>query len=320
MHLPPGLGLWALGHRLGGRREDHAAWLATGASAPDEDTWVAQSGVRVRHLASPHEGAFELALGAAQAALAQAGVAAEEVGLIVVCTFSGDEVFPPLSARLQGALGAPRAQVFDLQANCVGFLTGLEVAASRLHLSPELGLALVVAVERHSPFAHPEDLHLRGTFSDGAGAALVGPVGSGRGRLGAAFHTVGEAHAVMRLGSREGHIEHDAAQSWPLAVTHLPATMRRACAQAELPLEAVDCFIFHQANPALMLYALQKLRQPVAKLWCPMEAMGNAGSASVAIAWSEAVAQGRLAEDQVVMIAAAAAGFQFGASLWRWGR
>lgn len=266
----------------------------------------------------PDESAATLALAAARAALADAGVAPDQVGLIVVCTFSGDYVFPPLSAKLQGALGATGAQVFDLQANCAGFVTGLTTASDRLRVDPSVGHALVIGVETHARFVDPAAPGAAAGFSDGAGAAVLGRVEAGAGILDSHFHTDGALYEAMRLRDGGARIEIDGAATWQPVVGQLPATVRRACEKAGTAPADVDLCVFHQANLPLIYYVMKKLGLPTDRTHTNLEAIGNTGAASVAIALSEAVAQGKLRAGQTLVLAAAGAGLTFSASVWKW--
>lgn len=276
-----------------------------------------KAGVERRYLAREDDTAAGLATNAARRAMAMAGIGPDDLGLIVVCTFSGDDVFPPVSARVQAALGARHAQVFDLQANCVGFLTGLTVASDRMRVDPTVRHALVVGVELHTRFMDRADVELAGHYSDGAGAAVLGPVAPGLGVLESCFHTDTSACDAMRLRPG-GRFEIDGAATWQPIVGQLPATVRRACDKAGVELDDVDLFLFHQANQSLIFYVLRKLGQPLAKTHTNLQAIGNTGSASVAIVLSEAVAEGRLRPGDTLLLAAAGAGLTFGASLWKW--
>jgi 3-oxoacyl-[acyl-carrier-protein] synthase-3 len=153
-----------------------------------------------------------------------------------------------------------------------------------MFLDPDVRYALVVGTEILSPYVDWSDLETAIYFSDGAGAAVLGRVAAGRGIRGSAFFTDTANYESVRLrggGSRFpyalrraensgehslGYMEMNGLATWKQAVTHLPTTVRRACAKAGVEPAAVDHFIFHQANLHIIEYTMQKMRLPVARL------------------------------------------------------
>jgi 3-oxoacyl-[acyl-carrier-protein] synthase-3 len=324
-------GILGLGHALPARVESNAELCRTLPDTTPE--WIVEkTGITQRLLAEPGDTASGFGLDAARDALAAAGVEPEQLGLIVACTFTADYTFPPLSAKVAGALGARHAQTFDVQANCAGFVTGLTVAADRLAADPEVGHALVIGVELHTRFIDRTDVDTAIYFSDGAGAAVLGPVDDGAGLLASAFLTDASNWEAVRLragGSSfplspsvdldgAGHIEQNGLATWRQAITNLPPTVRRACAKAGVELADVDRFVFHQANLNMLHYLVRKLGAPAERAYTNVERIGNTGSASVAIALSEAVADGSIGPGDTVVLGAVGAGFTFAASVWRW--
>lgn len=295
--------------------------------------WIVEkTGITARHLATEEDSASGLSLAAAQDAVAAAGIDPTEIGLVVACTFTADYAFPPVSAKVAGELGCKGPQCFDVQANCAGFVTGLTVAADRLAADPELGYALVIGVEMHTRFIDRADVDTAIYFSDGAGAAILGPSDTGA-ALGSAFFTDPSNWEAVRLraGGSEyppGHpglmngaatIEQAGLATWRQAITHLPTTVKRACAKADVELADVDLILFHQANRNLISYLTRKMRIPEEKTFTNVERIGNTGAASVGIVLSEAVDEGLISPGDTVVLAAVGAGFTFGASVWRWG-
>lgn len=326
-----GVGIVGVGDCLPEHIETNEALCALLPDTTPE--WIVEkTGITARRLASPSDTASGLAVAAARQALEMAGVAPEEVGLVIACTFSGDYSFPPVSAKIQHELGATGAQIFDLQANCAGFVTGLTVASDRMRCDDELRYALVVGVELHTRFIDRSDVNTAIYFSDGAGAALLAHVPADEGILASAFFTDSSNYEAVRFrkggstyaaanGSMPAaahYIEQNGLATWKQAITHLPVTLRRALARAEVELGEVDLFLFHQANLNLLHYLVRKLRAPVERTYTNVERIGNTGAASVAIALSEAVREGRLRHGDVLALGAVGAGFNFAASVWRW--
>src|SRR3954453_23211507 len=172
-----------------------------------------------------------MAIAAARRAIEMAGIPAQDVGLVIACTFSADYSFPPVSDKIQHEIGAAGAQIFDVQANCAGFVTGLTVASDRMRCEPELDYAVVVGVELHTRFIDRADVNTAIYFSDGAGAAVLGRVEAGHGIQSSAFFTDSSNYEAVRLRNG-GSIEQNGLATWKQAVTHLPTTARRACEKA----------------------------------------------------------------------------------------
>lgn len=310
------IGIIGVGHALPARFEDNEELCETLTSTTPE--WIlSKTGITGRYLVSDGESAASLAASAARDAIGSAGIEPDSIGLVIVCTFSGDNVFPPVSAQLAGILGLRDVQSFDIQANCAGFVTGLTVATDRLRADPDLLHALVIGVETHTRFIDRTDVDTAIYFSDGAGAALLGPVGEAHGLLASAFHTDASNWESVRM-RWGGAIEQNGLATWRQAVSNLPPTIRRACAKASVELTDVDIALLHQANGNLISYVLRKLRIEPERTVTNVERIGNTGAASVAIVLSEAVTGGRIESDDIVVLAAVGAGFTFGASVWRW--
>lgn len=335
MRVDYGIDILGTGHAIGSRVHTNEELCSTTLTTTTPEWIVEKTGIRRRYLVSGGESASSLSLAAARGAVQAAGIAPDELGIIIVCTFSGDYLYPPVSAKLHRDLGAKRGQVFDLQANCAGFVSALTAASDRMFLDPEVRYALVVGTEILSPYVDWRDIETAIYFSDGAGAAVLGRVTAGRGIQASAFFTDTSNYESVRLrggGSRFpyarrcdtpgerslGYMEMNGLATWKQAVTHLPTTVRRACEKAGVVLAEVDHFIFHQANLHIIQYMMQKLRVPVERAFANVQRIGNTGAASIPIALSEAVSAGIVQDGQTVVLAGVGAGFTFGASVWVW--
>lgn len=325
-----GICISGVGHHLPTQTEDNEMLCRNLDVTPD---WiVAKTGIERRHIAAPDDSASGYAITAARRALSSAGVAASEIDLIIVCTFSGDYIFPPVSAKVQLELGAADAQIFDLQANCTGFVTGLTTASDRMRVDPTVRHALVIGVELCSRYIDRTDVNTAIYLSDGAGAAVLSRSAPELGIKASAFHTDASNFEAVRMrggGSSHGLIgrtydpaidrmEMNGLATWKQAITHLPKVIRRACEKSNVALEDIDFMIFHQANYNLIEYIVKKMRLPMSKTFTNVREIGNTGAASLAIALSEAVEKRLLHDGDTVLLAAVGAGFNFGASVWTW--
>jgi 3-oxoacyl-[acyl-carrier-protein] synthase III len=325
-----GVAIAGVGHHLPNLIEDNETLCTNLDVGPD---WIMEkTGIKRRYLARPEDSASDFATKAAQNALDMACIPADEVDLIVVCTFSGDYIFPPVSAKVQSLLKASHAQIFDVQANCAGFVTGLTVASDRMRVDPTVRNALVIGVELNSRYINRADVNSAIYMSDGAGAAVLTPTEAGKGIKASAFHTDSSNFEAVRMrggGSSFGskgrawdpdidYMEMNGIATWKQAITHLPTVIRNACAKSGIDPKEVDFLVFHQANLNMIEYVVRKMGYGMEKTFTNVQEIGNTGAASVGIALSEAVSKGLMKDGQLVVLAAVGAGFNFGASVWRW--
>jgi 3-oxoacyl-[acyl-carrier-protein] synthase-3 len=330
MTIDSGVAIAGVGHHLPDLIEDNETLCANLDVGPE---WIMEkTGIKRRYLARPEDSASDFAAKAAQNALDMAGIPADEVDLIVVCTFSGDYIFPPVSAKVQMLLKAPHAQIFDVQANCAGFVTGLTVASDRMLVDPTVRNALVIGVELNSRYINRADVSSAIYMSDGAGAAVLTRTEVGKGIMASAFHTDSSNFEAVRMrgggssfGSKDrawdpsvDYMEMNGIATWKQAITHLPTVIRKACAKSGIDPKEVEFLVFHQANLNMIEYVVRKMGYGMEKTFTNVQEIGNTGAASVGIALSEAVSKGLMKDGQLVVLAAVGAGFNFGASVWRW--
>jgi 3-oxoacyl-[acyl-carrier-protein] synthase-3 len=329
------VGIIGTGRAIGSRVHTNEELYATTLPGTTPEWILEKTGIRRRYVIQGDETASSLALAAAKCALDQAGLSADKIGMIVVSTFSGEYIFPPVSARLHRDLGAKGGQFYDLQANCAGVVSALTAVTDRMRHDPDLEYALVVVAEVLSPYVDYTDVDTAIFFSDGAGAAVVGPVSEGRGVQASAFFADTSNFESVRLrgggsafpyvargrtseGRNPGLMEQNGLATWKQAVTHLPGTIRRACQAAGWDAGDVDLFIFHQANFQIISYVMQKMRIPMDRTFTNVQDIGNTGAASIPIALADAVAAGKLSPGDRVVLAGVGAGFSFGAMCLTW--
>jgi len=326
-----GVGIIGVGHSLPKNIETNET-LCQGM--PDiTPAWILEkTGIKQRFLAEPTDSASSLAVAAARNAIRMAGIEPSQIDQIIACTFSADYIFPPVSAKIQMELGATRAQIYDVQANCSGFVTGLTCASDRMLVDETCKYSLVIGVELHTRYIDRKDVNTAIYFSDGAGAAVLGRVPAGQGIQASSFHTDSSNYEAVRFrGGGSSHplterkftpevdfIEMNGLATWKQAVTHLPMLLRKVTEKAKVSLNDVNLFLFHQANLNLIQYVVRKVGQPLEKTHTNVEEIGNTGAASVGIVLSEAVALGKIKPGDIVVLGAVGAGFNFGASVWKW--
>lgn len=325
-----GVAIIGVGHDLPANVDDNETLCRILDVTPE---WiVAKTGIKRRFVAGASESASDFGRRAAVRALKMAAVSASQIDLIIACTFSGDYIFPALSAKIHQDIGATGAQTFDLQANCAGFVAGLTVASDRMKADASVRHALVVGVEMNSRYVDRTDVNTAIYVSDGAGAVVLGRTATDRGILASAFHTDSSNYEAVRmraggssfrlLGAAPARdvafMEINGLATWKQAITHLPPVIRKACGKANVGLGDVDFFVFHQANYNLIEYIVKKMGVGLSRTYTNVQEIGNTGAASVAIALSEATSKGCMKPGDLVVLAAVGAGFNFGASVWRW--
>jgi 3-oxoacyl-[acyl-carrier-protein] synthase-3 len=330
-----GIGILGTGRALGSRLQTNEELCATTLPGVTPQWILDRTGIHRRYLLGANESSSTLTLAAATRALEAAGVTPEQIGMIVVSTFSSEYLFPPASARLHHDLGVKGGQFYDLQANCTGFVSALTAVSDRMLRDSHVEFALVVGAEVLSPYVDFSDPQTAMYFSDGAGAAVLGPVAAGRGVQASAFFSDTSNYESVRLrgggsgfpyatratenGDRNpGFMDQNSLVTWKQVVTHLPPTVRRVCAEAGWSTDDVDLFVFHQANFEIISYVMRKMRLPMSRTFTNVQEIGNTGAASLPIALADAVAAGLLSPGSRVVLAGVGAGFGFGAMCMVW--
>ena len=326
-----GVGIIGVGHFLPSKIETNEDLCKSLEGISPE--WITKkTGITKRYIASNKDTASGFAISAAIKAVKMAGINNKEIGLIIGCTFSHDYQFPPLSAKIQKEIKASNAQVFDVQANCSGFLTGLTIATDRMLIDSTIEYALVIGVELQTRFTERKNVETAIFLSDGAGAAVLGRVPKDKGIISSYFHADTSTYESVRLrggGSsfpgigrkitpEVDYMEMNGLATWKQAITNLPISIRKVCNKAHIPIEEIDLFLFHQANLNLIYYVLKKIKINVEKTYTNIEKIGNTGSASLAIVLSEAIQKGIIKEKQYVLMVSVGAGFIYGSSIWKW--
>jgi len=293
---------------------------------------VERIGVETRFVVEDHETASEMSATAARQAMERAGVDASEIGLIIVCSFTGDYVYPAMACKVQELINATNAGSFDLMANCTGFQVGLSVASDRMKCDSTIKYALVIGTALQSRYINWSDPNSALYFGDGAGAVVLGPVPAGYGVLASEVFSNGKVFDAVRMrggGSsypmradnvNEGlqYYELNGLEVWKQVVQYQPTAIERSLAKIDKTTEDVDFFIFHQANLRLIEYLMGKMKQPMNKTFNNVATIGNTADASMAIALCDAMQAGCLKRDQLVVISGVGAGFTFGSTVVRW--
>ena len=293
------------------------------------DAWIAErTGIKVRHIARDGETTSDLAFEAATRALVHSGVSAREIDLIIVATTTPDETFPSVATRIQARLDMLRGAAFDVQAVCSGFVYALTVADCFIR-AKQASTVLVIGAETMSRILDWRDRNTCVLFGDGAGAVVVQAAkGSGtnvdRGILSTKLYSDGRLHDLLYVDGgvsttgTAGHLRMQGRDVFKHAVTNIAAAIEAACDDIGVTVGDIDWFVPHQANQRILDGTARKLGIDPERVVSTVAEHGNTSAASVPLALSQAVADGRIRRGQLVLLEAMGGGFTWGAALVRW--
>ena len=298
------------------------------------DEWILQrTGIRERHIAEPGMATSDMAREASLGAMRQAGVAAQDVGFIVVGTTTPDTIFPSTACLLQHKIGANRAWGFDLGAACSGFTYALTVGMQMVG-SGATEHALVVGADTMSSIIDYTDRTTCILFGDGAGAVVLAPAAEDEPSIIDFAHEIdgsgGPALCMPAGGSRmpashetvdqrQHYVKQDGQAVFKFAVRKTEEISRRVLERNGLDPSELDLFVSHQANRRIIAAAAERLGLPSDKVVINLERFGNTTGATIPLALADAVAEGRLRRGDLVLLASVGAGFTVGAVLLKWG-
>lgn len=293
------------------------------------DDWIVQrTGIRNRHIAAEGETTSQLATHAAQDALANAGLTAQDIDLVVVATSSPDYTFPSTATQVQAAIGMHHGAAFDVQAVCSGFVYAVTIADKFL-ISGSHKRALVIGAETFSRLLDWNDRTTCVLFGDGAGAVVLeAQEGTGsvkdRGVLTTHLRSDGRHREKLYVDGGPsstktvGHLRMQGKDVFRHAVSMVTDVMVDAFAATGTTADDLDWFVPHQANRRIIDASAEKLGIAPEKIVITVDQHGNTSAASIPLALATAVKDGRIKPGQLVMIEAMGGGFTWGSALIRW--
>ena len=289
------------------------------------DEWIVErTGIHERRMATDDEALTDIALPAARAALADAGIEASEIDLLICATVTPDMMFPTSSALMADELGMPHAAAYDLLAGCTGFMYAVAQAYGML----AAGLsrrALVVGGDVLSKILDWDDRSTLVLFGDGAGAVVMEPVARG-GFLGFELGADGGGGVHLQYpgsGSRtfenpESMLKMNGREVFKFATRVMVSSAEAVLAECGKTIGDVDVYVPHQANKRIIDYAVGKLGVPKERTVVNVERFGNTSSGSIPLALADARADGRLQEGSLVLMTGMGAGLTWGSALLEW--
>lgn len=297
-------------------------------SVDTSDEWIVQrTGIKSRHIAAEDERTSDLATHAATAALANAGVDAQSIDLIVLATATPDYTFPATATQVQQRLGINHGYAFDIQAVCSGFVYALATADSQL----KAGLAnraLVIGAETFSRIIDWEDRTTCVLFADGAGAVVLdavdGPIEEGGSAvIASSLRSDGRHREKLFVDGGPstnqvaGHLRMQGKEVFKHAVGMITDVIYDVFEKTGHNGDTIDWFVPHQANKRIIDASANKLKIDPAKVVTTVDHHGNTSAASIPLALTEAVSDGRIKKGDVVLLEAMGGGFTWGATLLR---
>lgn len=311
---------------------DLERWVET------SDEWIAsRTGIRRRHILGADESVADHAARACRSALDMAGVAPEDVGMVLLATSTPDDAFGS-ACQIQAAIGAKNAVAFDLTAACSGFVVALVTAAQFVRTGTYKHI-LVVGADAMSRIVDWRD---RGTcilFGDGCGAVLVStaPKGEPCALLGMDMHSDGHGQKSLNAlysggggkpmqegaaGSAHasyGNVAMAGSDVFKFAVRSVPAVLEAALKKAGMESSEVDWLVMHQANQRILDAAAQRLNIAPDRVVSNLAEYGNTSAASIPLVLDEAVRGGKIRDGDVLAIAGFGAGLTWAGAIVRWG-
>jgi 3-oxoacyl-[acyl-carrier-protein] synthase-3 len=293
------------------------------------DWIVKRTGIMQRHIAAEGELTSDLAINAAQRALEKANLSGDDIDLIVVATTTPDDTFPSTATKVQAALGANKGAAFDIQAVCAGFVYALTVADNFIKTG-QSNNALVIGAETFTRILDWSDRSTCVLFGDGAGAVVLS--GSeitektkNYGILSTHLHSDGRQRDILYVDGGPsstgtvGNVRMSGKEVYKHAVAKLGEVIEEALNYNKLSPTDIDWLVPHQANRRIIDSMARKMHLPIEKVICCIEKHANTSAASVPLALSVGMNDGRISNGDLVLFEAIGGGLAWGAGLVRIG-
>jgi len=298
------------------------------------DEWItARTGIRERRIADAQSSVSAIATTAAQGAIAMAGIAPEDLDLILLATSTPDDLFGT-ACKIQTLLGATQAVAFDMTAACSGFVFGMVTAAQFIRTGTYKNV-LLIGADILSRWVNWSDRGSCILFGDGAGAVVMQANESDR-FLGFELRSDGTLNQSLQLpynaqnkeivnGFTVSHgtyqpITMNGKDIYRFAVQKVPEVIEKALFRSNMGADEVDWLLLHQANQRILDAVAQRLNIPAEKVISNLAHYGNTSAASIPLALDEAVRQGKIQPGDVIASAGFGAGLTWGAAIFQWGR
>lgn len=296
------------------------------------DEWIVErTGIRQRHIAEDGQFTSDLALAAAERAIDHAGIAVDDIDLVILATTTPDQTFPSTATKVQARLGMSNGAAFDIQAVCSGFLYGISTADAFIR-SGQAKTVLLIGAETFSRILDWEDRSTCVLFGDGAGAVVLqasaNGAGSGhnqeRGILSTHLHSDGKLNDLLYVDGGPsstqtvGHVRMVGREVFRHAVTNLAAVVDEALDANGLERDDISWIVPHQANKRILDSTARKLGVSPERVVTTVDRHANTSAASIPLALDAAVKDGRIKRGDLLLLEAMGGGLTWGSALVRW--
>jgi 3-oxoacyl-[acyl-carrier-protein] synthase III len=283
----------------------------------DAEWIVKRTGIEERRSAQPGERLFEFAAAAGAEALAETGIAAVDLDLIVLATTSNEDLMPAAAPRVAAVLGATEAACYDVNSACTGFLSAVSVACGQIESGRAVNV-LVIGADLMMPLTDPDDRGTAAVFADGAGAVLMR--GAMESRVGPiVLRSDGTKADLIKIDRNELVIRMQGHETFRYAVDLMSESTIEAVALAGLELADIDLFVYHQANARILRAVGERLGLAAERVVDSIAKLGNTSAATIPLALAQAKSAGRLRPGARVLLGAFGAGVSWGAAVIEWG-
>jgi 3-oxoacyl-[acyl-carrier-protein] synthase-3 len=278
------------------------------------DEWIVErTGIKQRHIAEENETTSSMAVQASIDALSSANIQPEDIDLIIVATTTPDQIFPSTACIVQNKLKI-KAPAFDIQAACTGFVYALSIADNYIKAGLNKNI-LVIGAEKYSNLLDWNDRSTCVLFGDGAGAVILSAQPE-PGIISSHIHADGKYNDLLSV--ENNHIKMKGNEVFKVAVNTLSKLVDETLSINNMTKSDIDWLVPHQANLRIIKAAAKKLSMSLDQVVVTVDKHANTSAASIPLALNEAVKDGRIKSDQVILLEAFGSGFTWGSVLLRY--
>ena len=276
--------------------------------------WIFErTGINQRHIANEKESSVDMAYNASLISIERSGKSLEEIDMIIVATTTPERVFPSTAVLLQNKLGIEDCFAFDLNAACTGFIYALDIADKYIRNNSVTNV-LVVGTEKMSTLVDWNDRNTCVLFGDGAGAAVL-TASDKAGILSTTIGSNGTYKDLLTVNPESDFIEMQGNDVFKIAVNTMGKLAKDTLDSNNLSIDQIDWLIPHQANSRIINAIAKKLSLPSSKIILTVGDHGNTSAASIPLAMDYAFTNGKLKDNDTVLLEAFGAGFTWGSTL-----
>ena len=284
------------------------------------DEWISKmTGIKERRWASEDQDTSDLAFEASKKAIEDAGITPADIDMIIVASATGDMPFPSVANILQEKLGTRKVPTMDQLAACSGFMYSM-ITAKQYVQSGDYKNILVVGADKLSKITDLTDRSTAVLFGDGAGAVVIGEVSEGRGIISYEMGSDGNGGKYLYLNKDTGKLVMNGREVFKFAVRIMGEASTRVVDKAGLQSDDIDMFIPHQANIRIMESARERLGIEREKMSVSVNRFGNTSAASIPLSISQELENGRIKDDDTLVLVGFGGGLTWGAMVIKWGK